>query len=332
MLGAFFVVRAFALPDGMALLPQSAFYGGHGISAIIASIFENFGYWDPNEAVSVGTTFATIGLIYAVVVGVAMINVASRKGWLVKKGGVGALTEEELTGYIEPENRKPMMIAMSNGSVIDPLAVHTSIVGFMMLLAYGLLHLCQQIELLKNFAITVTIMVVALIFGIVTGKTKLKNIVDRSSLQRIGGTAMEYLIASSVATTNLSVVVTYGLPIAIISASLLIVTTVVTLWLSKAWIHESWFEHAICMFGAFTGVTATGMMLLRIADPDLETSAMVDIAAVSPFNSLTLQTVFLQFAPMWVVTAAGCNRTMIGTAIALVVFLAIGFIFCRQKK
>ena len=38
-----------------------------------------------------------------------------------------------------------------------------------------------------------------------------------------------------------------------------------------------WLENAMVMFGSWTGSTATGMMLLRIADPELETDCCWDL-------------------------------------------------------
>lgn len=325
-------IKIFNLPDGFSLLPQAAFYGGHGIPAIVASIYDSFGYWDPTDVVSIGTTFATIGLLWGVIVGVILINYGTRKGWLVSKEGLKQLSREESTGYIEPENRKTFMLGMTDSGTIDPLAFHCAIVGAIMIMGYGLLYLCKQVDLLKNFAITVPVMIVGLIVGAIANRTSLKNVIDRNSLSKIGTTALEFLIASSVATTNLEVITTFGLPILLVTVIALPLTTIVTLVLSKRWLKESWFEHAICMFGAFTGVTATGMMLLRITDPEMKTTAMVDIAAVSPLNSLTLQTFYLQFAPIFIVTAAGAKNTYIGTAVAMVAFFIIGTLVFARKR
>ena len=44
-------------------------------------------------------------------------------------------------------------------------------------------------------------------------------------------------------------------------------------WLAPRLFKEDWFERAIADFGQATGVTATGLMLLRTVDPDNKTSA-----------------------------------------------------------
>ena len=42
---------------------------------------------------------------------------------------------------------------------------------------------------------------------------------------------------------------------------------------AKRMFGEDWFERAIVEFGQYTGVTATGLLLLRTVDPDSQTSA-----------------------------------------------------------
>ena len=45
------------------------------------------------------------------------------------------------------------------------------------------------------------------------------------------------------------------------------------LWFGPRCIKEAWFERAIADFGQATGVTATGLMLLRTVDPESKTCA-----------------------------------------------------------
>jgi ESS family glutamate:Na+ symporter len=48
---------------------------------------------------------------------------------------------------------------------------------------------------------------------------------------------------------------------------------------------SEWFEHAIINFGAFAGVTAVGLMLLRTVDPEMKSEAVKAYAMRSPFVS-----------------------------------------------
>lgn len=331
-------VKAFGLPDGFAALPQSAFYGGHGIPGVVTGIWKGMGYWNPDEAFSIGTTFATIGLLYGVVGGIIIINIAARKGWLADGDTVGQLTEEERTGYIKPENREKFMIGITKGASIDPMAFHVAIMFALMILSYSLLSfikwLAANVSIFASFAnlnVMVTALVVSLVAGSIASKTKLGNIIDKDSLTRCGCTALKFLIASSVASTNLGVVVTYGIPILVISVVLLAFTTLFCLLLAKLWIRTNWFEHGILMLGGYTGVLATGLMLLRIADPDMKTDASVNVVTASPLWTLTSQNLYLAIVPMMMVTAEGFTRSCFISGGLIVGLLIFGFIFYRRK-
>lgn len=333
------ISRMFGLPDGFAALPQSAFYGGHGIPGILSGIWEGMGYWDSAEAFTVGTTFATIGLLYGVIGGIILINIAARKGWLMGGDALGSLTEEEMTGYVKPENRTTFMQGITKGQAMDPMAFHVAVVFALMLASYGLLFVIKWLSAnvsflasLSNLNIMVPALVVSLFFGTVAARTKLGNVCDKDSLQRVGSTALEFLIASSVAITNLDVVVTYGVPILIISILGLSLTTLCTLGLSKVWLKSNWFEHGILMMGAYTGVLATGLMLLRIADPEMKTDASVDVVTASPLWTLTSQNFFLAVAPIMVVTAAGFMNVCKISGGLIAGLLILGFILCHKKE
>lgn len=332
------IVKAFSLPDGFAALPQSAFYGGHGIPGVLTGIWSGMGYWNPDEAFSIGTTFATIGLLYGVVGGIVIINIAARKGWLAVGNKVGTLSEEERTGYIKPENRTKIMIGITKGASIDPMAFHVALMFALMILAYGLLAvikwLAKNVSFLSSLAnlnVNVTAMIVSLVVGAIASKTKLGQVCDKDSLSRCGCTALEFLIASSVASTNLSVVVTYGLPILLISVLLLAFTTLLCLLLSKLWIRTNWFEHGILMLGSYTGVLATGLMLLRVADPDMKTDASVNVITASPLWTLTSQNLYLAIVPMMLVTSAGFTKSCWISGALILGLLIFGFVFYRKK-
>lgn len=66
------------LPQGWGVMGVFSFHGGHGTAAATASAFQKLGV-DGNMAV--GMVLSTFGLIFAMVVGMAMVNYGIRKGW-----------------------------------------------------------------------------------------------------------------------------------------------------------------------------------------------------------------------------------------------------------
>lgn len=329
VLSAMGLGRLFGLPDGAALLPFGAFYGAHGIPQVIAGIYDTLGYWNYDEASAFGTTYATIGMLYGIIAGIAIINIGIRRGWVSAKKA-GNLSKEDYTGILNKENRFKFMTAFTSDIAFDPLTLHFSIVLAIMIIAYGLLNLLHRISIFSGFAIYVPAIIVSLVFGIIAKRTPLHDFIDSESLGHIGSLALEYLIVSAIATMKLDVIMNNAAAILTISGIGLLLTTVILMTLPKLWLKTSWLENAMVMFGAWTGSTATGMMLLRIADPELETDAGQNLITATPLWQISTQNFFLTIAPYFIVTAAGFNNLALGAAGMVAVALILGFIIGRK--
>ena len=72
------------------------------------------------------------------------------------------------------------------------------------------------------------------------------------------------------------------------------------------------------------------MMLLKIADPELETDAGPNLIAATPLWQISTQNFYLTIAPLFMVTAAGAQNVMFITIGMLVVALVLGFIIGRK--
>ena len=295
VLSAMGLGRLFGLPDGAALLPFGAFFGAHGIPQVIAGIYDTVGYWNYDEASAFGTTYATIGMLFGIIVGIVILNIGIRKGWVSAEKS-GNLSQEDYTGILEKEHRGNFMKAFTSDIAFDPLTMH--------------------------FAIIMAIMILR--------KTPLYDFIDSESLAHVGSLALEYLIVTAIATMKLDVIMNNAPAILTISFIGLILTTIVLMTLPRLWLKQHWLENAMVMFGSWTGSTATGMMLLRIADPELETDAGPNLITATPLWQISTQNFFLTIAPYIIVTTAGFTSLAMGTAGMLIVALVLGFIIGRN--
>lgn len=84
------------------LLLPAGFVGGHGTAAAIGSVLSEAGWAD---SVSIGQTFATIGLIFGIVCGVVLINIGARRGETKIIKDVKSLPDEMLSGLV-PEDKR----------------------------------------------------------------------------------------------------------------------------------------------------------------------------------------------------------------------------------
>lgn len=329
VLSAMAMGKVFGLPDGAALLPFGAFYGAHGIPQVIAGIYDTVGYWNYDEASAFGTTYATIGMLYGIIVGIVILNYGIRKGWCTAEKS-GNLSKEDYTGILEKEHQFKFMKAFTSDIAFDPLTLHFGIILGIMLVAYGLLKILHMVPLFSGFAIYVPAILVSLAFGVIVKRTPMVRFIDNESLGHIGSLALEYLIITAIATMKLDVIMNNASAILTISMTALILTTVVLMILPKLWLKQNWLENAMVMFGAWTGSTATGMMLLKISDPELETDAGPNLVAATPLWQISTQNFYLTIAPLIIVTTAGAHNLALGTVGLLVVSLVLGFIIGRK--
>lgn len=270
------IVLANFFPDihrGFALMLPAGFIGGHGTAAAIGSAFAETG-WE--EATSIGQTFATIGLLFGIIVGVVYINIGVRKGYTRVVHSSGELIHEEKTGLLE-ENERPSFGQETVSSMsIDPLSWHLILVLISVGGAYGMNSILKKVLPQVSFPIYGLSLIISLAVQSILHVLKLDNYVDKKIITHIGSSATDFLVAFGVATININVVLAYWLPILILTILGAAMVTFFLFVVSPKLFHNYWFERGIYIFGMSTGVMSTGVILLRIIDPNFETGVLED--------------------------------------------------------
>ena len=97
----------------------------------------------------------------------------------------------------------------------------------------------------------------------------------------------DFAIVAAMASMDIAAVIMYLLPICVISALAFVVTYYITLGLFRVFMPDDYpFERAIIFYGLNTGVSATGITLLRIIDPDFSTPSMEDFSLAHAFMNI----------------------------------------------
>lgn len=329
---AFLLVKIFNLLGsnlelGFTMLPVTGFYGGHGLGAMIVAAYESIGYWDGNTVMSISTTFATIGLLYGIIGGIIFINIFNRKGKMAHASTIDNMSEEELTGYVKPENRKHIILGVSASS-LNPLALQFAACLIIFLFGDLLVLFCSNFPYLSNLNILACVAILAVIAAIVLHKTPVGDIFDPDSMKHVTSTAMEFLIVAAIASTNLSVVITYGKEIIVFSLIILFLTTVMSFKLSDIFFKKDSAEHGITAFGIASGVLATGLLLLHIADPENKSSVMTSFP-LAALTSIVTQTICMTVVPVTLITGTG--TTMIALTVTCVIMITLGIMVGKSK-
>ncbi len=102
---------------------------------------------------------------------------------------------------------------------------------------------------------------------------------DRATFERILGLSLEVLVVAAIASLRLDLFLQNLVPFTLLMVVGTLWVVFAFLVLAPRMIPSHWFEQAITDFGMLTGVTAVGLMLLRVVDPHTRTPAAQAFAA-----------------------------------------------------
>ena len=104
-------------------------------------------------------------------------------------------------------------------------------------------------------------------------RVRVHHLIDHGQMQRVSGAALDFLVVSAMATIKVQVVLDNWVGLLILIVLGLALSLFMVVVVARRLFRESWFECAIAEFGQSLGVTATGLLLLRAADPEAKTCA-----------------------------------------------------------
>ncbi|MDD9208237.1 sodium/glutamate symporter [Georgenia sp. 10Sc9-8] len=274
LLAVLVLAPVFGISPMAGALIEIGFEGGHGTAAGMAPVMDELGF---PEGGDLALGIATIGLVSGIVIGVAAINWAVRTGRTVVITGQVKQSVEEQKGLFRKDEQYPAAMMTTRPASVEPLALHFAVVALAILLGWLVLSGLQQLEQLL-WADTVELLAfvplfpLAMLGGVAvqvfldrTGNTQL---VDERMMVRIQGLALDLLIVSALATISVTAIADNLGPFLILVGAGVLFNVLVLLLLIPRTIPQYWFERGIGDFGQSMGVTATGLILMRIVDPD----------------------------------------------------------------
>ena len=247
-------------------LLEIGFEGGHGTVGGMAESFAAYG-WE--EGIALGYTVATAGMISGIVFGMAIIQWALKRGFVREVRTFDSRTKLERRGIHRTESRPSAGLQTVCCDSVDSLAWHVAIIGVACLIGWGL----RQLIPVKGFPLFPLCMIGGVLLQAVAKRLKIDLLVDRVQMERLAGAALDFLVVSAVATIRLEVVAANWQPLAILLAAGTVWSVWAVLFFSPRIFRDAWVERGIAEFGQASGVTATGLMLLRTVDPENRTPA-----------------------------------------------------------
>jgi ESS family glutamate:Na+ symporter len=208
-----------------------------------------------------------------------MINLAARRGYTKVIKSPEQLPKEQIRGLIPESKRIHGSTITIAPDALEPIAFHAGfiglaiLIGWYMLLGVKRLSAGMEPDLFRSFPLFPLAMLGGLIIQVIASKVGLSRYFDKKSFDRILGLALDFLVASAIATIRLDVFLSYFWPFVILIVVGLGWVIFATWFIAPRMLPDAWFERSITEYGMQTGVTALGLLLLRVADPHFETPA-----------------------------------------------------------
>ena len=130
-------------------------------------------------------------------------------------------------------------------------------------------------------------------------KLKIDHLLDSGLQRRITGFSVDYLIVSTVMAIQVVVVWKYIIPVTFMALISGVVTTWIVIYLGRRlWSYN--IERSVTIYGAVTGTVSSGLLLLRIVDPEFKTPVAIEVGLMNLFMvPIILGYGILVNAPLW---------------------------------
>lgn len=314
------------LPKGWGVMGVFSFHGGHGTAAAAASEFSKLGV-EGNMAV--GMVLATFGLVFAMLIGMLIVNIGVRKGWAIYVKVSGNQPSYIFGGLLPEEKRTSTGHLVTSSIGINHLVLQT---GWLL----SSLFLGRVIFNFVGSYIPFVAGLPSVLRGIVGGTLmwqfiklfKLEKYVDLKTIKMISSFLLEIIIFTAMATLDLEFISTYIVPILIYTFVMCVLTVPIIFIFSRYIYKEEWFEKACMAFGAATGNTSTGLALVRAIDPDSQSNAGDTHGVYSTIMSW--KDIFTGLTPVWLMSGVGVTME-VGCAI-MVGFMTMALIIGLRRR
>jgi glutamate:Na+ symporter, ESS family len=261
----------------MACLIEVGFEGGHGSAAVMGPIYADLGFAGGTD---LGLAMATVGLLSSTVVGGLLVVLAQGQGWLLASG---AAAHAPLCVVPAGPSPPPAAATTGWGERLRQLTVNLALVG----VAVGIgVVLLAGLEWLAEPAggVVRTVLDALPVYPLALAGSLLVRLgLERSGQAQLaspalqagmGALATDLLITAATAGLNLPLLQRNWLPLLVLSGFGLAWNLLVILLLAPRILPAGWFERAVIEFGQATGVAASGLLLLGMADPDGRSEAI----------------------------------------------------------
>ena len=328
--GQFFVgglVVKFLLPESININPlmgcliEVGFEGGHGAAAIIGNSFNKLGF---PEGLDLGLAMATMGLLSSSMIGSIFIL-------------LGKVLN--ITNHLDKpkyRNNNDFKYKFNILEDLKILLINGGLAGLAILIGILLIKIIRLTssyfgdfskEVIYSLPVFPLILIGSLLIRYILEKTNKTAFISQILQREMGILSTDLLIFSAMASLNLSIVMNNLTIIFLLTIFGLLWNILCIAFFSYFVFDDFWFEKGLVEFGNSTGVVASGLLLLRLADPNNLSKTLPIFTSKQLFAQLLLSGGFFTVLSPFLLTRIGLTYwTEICGALSLLIVI-IAFFF-----
>ena len=337
-LTALVLVPVYNMSPLAGALIEISFEGGHGTAAGLQDLFIEL---DFAEGADLALGLATVGIVVGLATGLIMSAIASSRK--TKPAAVSTKQQKPLISLFGTFVLQTHSQFFARHTIARTL-VQVSLVAIAIAIGYLLKYVLLQAENLLRLLFDtpqiveyIPVFPLAMIGGIVLQITLntagLKSLLHGKTIAFIGALALEIVIVAAIATMSLTSISNNLEPFLLLAVTGTIWSVVVFLVLAPRIMSTHWFERGIGDFGQSMGMTATGLLLMKSADPSNRSQALERFG----YKQLLFEPIvgggLFTAASMIFIARYGLGSMFIFTVAVMVFWLILGFVcFGRSRK
>ncbi|WP_288262606.1 sodium/glutamate symporter [uncultured Prochlorococcus sp.] len=312
----------------MGCLIEIGFEGGHGAASIIGESFNRLGF---QNGLDLALAMATMGLLSSSILGSIFIFLGRTLG---------------LSDTDQILEKKDNLKANNKTGIIFDLKILIINLGFTGLaISFGvlLLKFLRYIsssfgdfpkEIIFSLPVFPFILIGSLLIRYILEKTKNTEFISNILQREIGILSTDLLIFTAMASLDIAVVFENWIIILVFTIFGLFWNLICIAYFAYFIFDDYWFEKSLIEFGNSTGVVASGLLLLRLADPKNISKTLPIFTSKQLFAQLILSGgLFTVLAPLMISKIGLDYWTEICALITIVIlFIALIFNKVEMKK
>lgn len=335
----FLLWQGFSFSPLAGALIEIGFEGGHGTAAGLAGTFKELGFADGAD---LALGLATLGVVLGVLLGTIFINWGIRRGY-IEAQGLGAEPAKKALKDDEILDDTSSVDSLYKDRSIEPFSIHIGLIALAVSLGWFLLRATIWLEsvllvpfgwpqLMRHVPLFPMAMIGGVVVQVAAKKFNLAKKIDRKLVNRISGTALDFLIVAALATMSLAAIGKHGILFFALAAGGILWNIFGLLVLARFIFRDKWLTYGLANFGQGTGMTVIGLLLVKMSDPLSKTRALEAFG----YKQLLFEPVvgggIFTAASLPLIAEFGPVVVLVGVSLVMFAWLVYGWFAFRGKK